>query len=42
MKKLTCHCGGVEIEVKISEKGFENLKLWTRGIDRNIFKPRPI
>ena len=26
---------------ELSEKGFENLKLWTRGIDRNIFKPRP-
>ena len=26
---------------ELSEKGFENLKLWTRGIDRNIFNPRP-
>ena len=25
MKKLTCHCGGVEAEVKLPEKGFENL-----------------
>ena len=25
MKKLTCHCGGVEAEVKLSEKGFEKL-----------------
>ena len=25
MKKLTCHCGGVEIEVKLPENGFEKL-----------------
>ena len=25
MKKLTCHCGGVEAEVKLPEKGFEKL-----------------
>ena len=25
MKKLTCHCGGVEAEVKLSEKGLEKL-----------------
>ena len=25
---------------ELSEKGFQNLELWTRGIDRNIFKPR--
>jgi hypothetical protein len=25
MKKLNCHCGGVEAEVKIPEKGFEKL-----------------
>ena len=25
MKKLTCHCGGVEFEVKLPEKGFEKL-----------------
>ena len=25
MKKLTCHCGGVEAEVKIPENGFEKL-----------------
>ena len=25
MAKLTCHCGGVEAEVKISEKGFKRL-----------------
>ncbi len=25
MKKLTCHCGGVEAEVKVPEKGFEKL-----------------
>ena len=25
MKKLTCHCGEVEAEVKLSEKGFEKL-----------------
>jgi len=25
MKKLTCHCGGVEVEVKLLEKGFEKL-----------------
>ena len=25
MKKLTCHCGGVEIEVKLPEGGFEKL-----------------
>jgi len=25
MKKLTCHCGGVEAEVKLAEKGFEKL-----------------
>ena len=25
MKKLTCHCGGVEAEVKLQEKGFEKL-----------------
>ena len=23
MKKLTCHCGGVEAEVKVPENGFE-------------------
>ena len=25
MKKLTCHCGGVEAEVKVPESGFEKL-----------------
>ena len=25
MKKLTCHCGGVEMEVKLPEGGFEKL-----------------
>ena len=25
MKKLTCHCGGVEAEIKLQEKGFEKL-----------------
>ena len=25
MKKLTCHCGGVEAEVKLPENGFEKL-----------------
>ena len=25
MKKLTCHCGGVEIDVKLPESGFEKL-----------------
>jgi|TARA_B100000959_G_C14386239_1_gene380295 hypothetical protein len=25
MKKLTCHCGDVEIEIKLPEKGFEKL-----------------
>ena len=25
MKKLTCHCGGVEIKVKLPEGGFEKL-----------------
>ncbi len=25
MKKLTCHCGGVEAEVKLPEQGFEKL-----------------
>ena len=25
MKKLTCHCGGVEAEVRLPEKGFEKL-----------------
>ena len=25
MKKLTCHCGGVEIQVKLPETGFEKL-----------------
>ena len=25
MKKLTCHCKGVEAEVKLPEKGFEKL-----------------
>ena len=25
MKKLTCHCGAVEAEVNISEKGFEKI-----------------
>ena len=25
MKKLTCHCGGVEAEVKIPENGFQKL-----------------
>ena len=25
MKKLTCHCGGVEIQVKLPEEGFEKL-----------------
>ena len=25
MKKLSCHCGGVEIQVKLPESGFEKL-----------------
>ena len=25
MKKLTCHCGGVEAEIKLAESGFEKL-----------------
>ena len=25
MKKLACHCGGVEAEVNVSEKGFEKI-----------------
>ena len=25
MKKLTCHCGGVEIQIELPEKGFEKL-----------------
>ena len=25
MKKLSCHCGGVEAEVKVPENGFEKL-----------------
>ena len=25
MKKLTCHCGGVEAEVKLPEKGLKSL-----------------
>ena len=25
MKKLTCHCGGVEAEVNVPEKGFEKI-----------------
>ena len=25
MKKLTCHCGGVEAEIKLPEGGFEKL-----------------
>ena len=25
MKKLTCHCGGVEAEVNVPEKGFEKV-----------------
>ena len=25
MKKLTCHCGSIEAEVNISEKGFEKV-----------------
>jgi len=25
MKKLTCHCGGIEIQVRIPEEGFKNL-----------------
>ena len=25
MKKLTCHCGGVEAEIKIPENGFQKL-----------------
>ena len=25
MKKLTCHCGRVEVEIKLQEKGFEKL-----------------
>ena len=24
-KKLTCHCGGVEAEVKVPENGFEKI-----------------
>ena len=24
-KKLTCHCGGVEAEVDVPEKGFEKI-----------------
>ena len=25
MKKLTCHCGGIEAEVNVPENGFEKL-----------------
>ena len=25
MKKLTCHCGGVEAEVNVPEKGFQKI-----------------
>ena len=25
MKKLTCHCGGIEAEVNVPEKGFEKI-----------------
>jgi len=25
MKKLTCHCGGIEAEVKVPENGFEKI-----------------
>ena len=25
MKKLTCHCGGVEIQVRIPEEGFKKI-----------------
>ena len=25
MKKLTCHCGAIEAEVSVSEKGFEKV-----------------
>ena len=25
MKKLTCHCGGVEAKVNVPEKGFEKI-----------------
>ncbi len=25
MKKLTCHCGAIEAEVNVPEKGFEKL-----------------
>ena len=25
MKKLSCHCGGIEAEVNVSEKGFEKI-----------------
>ena len=25
MKKLTCHCGRIEAEVNVPEKGFEKL-----------------
>ena len=25
MKKLTCHCGGVEVGVNVPEKGFEKI-----------------
>ena len=27
MKKLTCHCGTVEAEVNVPEKGFEKTEL---------------
>ena len=27
MKKLTCHCGGVEAEVKLPEKGLDRIDM---------------
>ena len=36
MKKLTCHCGGVEAEVKIPENGFEKLMRCNCSISKRI------
>ena len=30
MKKLTCHCGGVEAEVNVPEGGFNKIMRWNR------------
>lgn len=30
-----------DLRAELSQRGFKNLKLWSRGVDTEIFKPRP-